>query len=87
LVALPHWLVQLPPAHVGDVPLQAWHVLPFTPHAALSAPDTQLVPLQQPPLHVRPPAQEVLQMWLEEHASPEGQSFALLQPHWPCTQA
>jgi hypothetical protein len=81
----PHAFWHMPPLHVGLLPEHGWHALPFCPQASLSPPETQVVPLQQPPLHGRPPAHDVEHWWAELHASPEGQSFAPLHPHTPCT--
>lgn len=53
--------VHEPPMHVGVSPLHAWHAVPAEPHCIADLPGTQLVPLQHPPLHVRPPAHELPQ--------------------------
>jgi hypothetical protein len=66
-------LVQLPLAHVGFCPAQPWQVPPLLPHAALSVPGTQLVPLQQLPLHVRLPAHDVVHTFEALQALPAGQ--------------
>ena len=50
-----------PPAHVGVDPVHMPHAPPVDPHAVPDIPGTQLVPLQQPPLHFRPPSQLVPQ--------------------------
>jgi hypothetical protein len=76
-------LVQPPLSHVGFCPVQGWQVLPFFPQASLPVPSTQVEPLQQPPLHVSPPAHDVLQACALLQAFPAGQSFALLQPQTP----
>jgi hypothetical protein len=76
-------LVQLPFPHVGFCPVQGWQVLPFFPQASLAVPSTQVETLQQPPLHVSPPAHDVLQACVLLQAFPAGQSFAPLQPQTP----
>jgi hypothetical protein len=51
-------------------------------------PATHTVPSQQPPLQLRPPAQEAPHWWLVvSQACPDGQSAALLQPQLPPRQA
>ena len=71
--APPQLAVQLPFEHVGSCPEQPVQAPPFFPHAVLSVPATQLVPLQQPPLHGIPPAHELVQTCEELQASPAGQ--------------
>jgi hypothetical protein len=72
---LPHGWPGVPP-----------EIAPQPPHAFAAG--WQLVPSQQPPLHVRPPAHDVLhvcvvvlQAWFD------GQSPGAEQPHAPDTQA
>jgi len=58
----PQLALQLPFApHVGFWPLHVAQVLPLLPQAELSPPATQMLPLQHPPLQVRPPAHDVVQ--------------------------
>jgi hypothetical protein len=80
-----HAFVQLPPEHVGVWPEQGVHALPLFPQPSLATPSVQLVPSQQPPLHVRPPAHDVVQTCDALQACPVGQSPAALHPHTPCT--
>jgi hypothetical protein len=81
----PQWLVQLPPVHVGFCPEQGVHPPPLLPHAPLSVPATQLpVTLQHPPLHVSPPAHDVVHVLVETlQALPVGHWLVLLQPQTP----
>jgi hypothetical protein len=67
------------PARVHTV-----HAPPDAPHEACVVPGTQVfvVGSQQPPLHVRPPAQLLEHTWLL-HASLAGQSALEWQPHVP----
>jgi hypothetical protein len=81
----PQAFVQPPPVHVGVWPEQGAQALPLLPQAPLSSPFVQLVPSQQPPLHVRPPAHDVLHTCDALQACPTGQSPAALHPHTPCT--
>jgi len=82
---LPHAFVQLPPEHVGVWPEQGAHMLPLFPQPPLARPSVQLLPSQQPPLHVRPPAHDVAHTCDELQACPVGQSFWPLQPQTPDT--
>jgi hypothetical protein len=72
------------------LPLHTEHIAPLAPHALVLVPATQVVPLQQPPLHadcVAPP-QLALHVCVDEsHACPVGQSAGALQPHAPDTHA
>ena len=68
--------------------VQMAQACPDDPQARAAFPTTQFVPSQQPPLHDRPPVQEVEQVWLVAlQAWPEGQSELRLQPQAPWTQA
>lgn len=90
----PQVLAQLPPVHVGLCPEHPWQALPLLPQASLALPFVQLVPLQQPPLHVSPPEHDVVHTCDELQACPGGQSPWLSHPQtpspshlWPCVDA
>jgi hypothetical protein len=51
--------VQAPPTHVGVTPVHGMHAPPAEPHCVSELPGTHFVPSQQPPLHLRFPAQLV----------------------------
>jgi hypothetical protein len=73
----------LPATHWSPFPpAQFVHISPPVPHAVAALPDWQVVPSQQPPLHVSPPVQLLVHL-PPLQASPDGQSVALTQPHVP----
>jgi hypothetical protein len=66
--------VQAPPEHVGVSPPHEMHAAPAEPHDVSLVPVTHFVPLQQPPLQVRPPTQLAEQSpVVGSQASPLGQ--------------
>jgi hypothetical protein len=75
--------VQLPFVHVGFCPEQPAQLPPLLPHAPLSVPETQLVPLQHPPLHARLPTHDVVHTLEALQALPLGHWLELLQPQTP----
>jgi hypothetical protein len=64
------------------LPAQATHAPPLRPHAGFPVPGWQLVPSQQPPLHVRPPPHPVPQV-PALHAWWAGQSAVAPHPQVP----
>jgi hypothetical protein len=84
---VPHAPVHVPAEHVGVCPPHAWQAVVPAPHASLAVPGWHVVPSQQP-LHARPPAQDVVQMFMGPQADPFGQSrTASMQPQMPSTHA
>lgn len=76
-----HNATHVPPEQAGVAPEHIAQAPPPRPHAASPSPATQLMPSQQPPRHIRPPAHDVEQTPVAGlHARPGGQSAALWQP-------
>jgi hypothetical protein len=64
----------------AELEVQLAQVAPLPPHTVLLVPVWQVVPSQQPPLQMRPPAHELVH-WCELlQAVPAGQSVEALQP-------
>jgi hypothetical protein len=95
--AAPHADVHAPAApQVGVSPPQTLHVAPFVPQAPFASPVAHVPALQHPPLQPVVPEPHALEhaCVVALHASPDGQSVALPQPHvpfvrhaWPFTPA
>jgi hypothetical protein len=82
-VVQPHW----PPWATGSqtcpcvLPEQPAQAPPLLPHLPGAVPATHVLPAQQPPLHVSPPAHDGEHAWVDGlHACPAGQSANVAQP-------
>jgi hypothetical protein len=63
--------------------LQSAHAPPLWPHCVCAVPAMQLVPSQQPPLQLSPPAHDVVHTPDALQALPVGQSAEVAQPQLP----